>query len=320
MNMSKMLGDRHKLSYIRGMNKLPLAKRVQILSMLCEGSSMRSISRVADVSINTVYKLLAEAGPVCARFHDATVHGVASQRIQCDEAWAFCYAKQKNVAGAKAAPEGAGDVWTWTALDADSKLILSWAVGGRDAGYALALMDDLRTRITTRVQLTTDGNRPYLQAVEDAFGADIDYAMLVKLYGAETGGQGHERKYSPFECIGARQQTITGNRDPKHVSTSYTERHNLTMRMSMRRFTRLTNAFSKKVDNHCYALALYFVFYNFVRRHQTLRVSPAMAAGISDRLWSMDDIAASIDAAEDEPKKRGPYKPRRPKSGAEISN
>ena len=310
--LANFLDAKQKRSDNNGMNKLPLAKRVQILSMLCEGSSMRSISRVAEVSINTVYKLLAEAGPVCTRFHDATVHGVASQRIQCDEAWAFCYAKQKNVAGAKAAPEGAGDVWTWTALDAESKLILSWAVGGRDAGYALALMDNLRSRITTRVQLTTDGHRAYLEAVEEAFGADIDYGMLVKLYGAETGGQGHERKYSPSECIGARKQTITGNPDPKHVSTSYTERHNLTMRMSMRRFTRLTNAFSKKVDHHCDALALYFVFYNFVRIHKTLRMTPAMAAGISDRLWSMDDIVALIDEAEGEPKKRGTYKPRRP--------
>jgi IS1 family transposase len=311
-----MLDAKHDNSYLRVMNKLPFAKRVQILSMLCEASSMRSISRVADVSINTVYKLLAVVGPVCAQFHDATVRGVASKRVQCDEAWAFCYAKQKNVRTAKAAPEGAGDVWTWTALDADSKLILSWQVGGRDASYALALMDDLRSRITTWVQLTTDGHRAYLQAVEDAFGADIDYGMLVKLYGAETSGQGHERKYSPSECVGARKETITGNPDPEHVSTSYTERHNLTMRMSMRRFTRLTNAFSKKVENHCHALALYFVFYNFVRIHKTLRMTPAMAAGISDRLWSMEDILALMDTADGEPKKRGPYKPRQ---SAQIS-
>src|ERR1700730_7692637 len=286
-----MLDEKQNGSHSRGMNKLPLTKRVQILSMLCEGSSMRSISRVADVSINTVYKLLAAAGPVCAQFHDVTVRRVASQRIQCDEAWAFCYAKQKNVATAKAAPEGAGDVWTWTALDADSKLILSWAVGGRDAGYALALMDDLRSRITTRVQLTTDGHRAYLQAVEEAFGADIDYGMLVKLYGAETGGQGHERKYSPSECLGARKDMIVGNPDPKHISTSYTERHNLTMRMSMRRFTRLTNAFSKKVENHAHAVSLHYMHYNFVRIHKTLRVTPAMAVGVTNRLWGIEDIA-----------------------------
>ncbi len=313
----KMLDDKDGIPQNRGMNKLPLAKRVQILSMLVEGSSCRSISRVADVSLNTVYKTLIDAGKACIRFHDEAVRGVASKRVQCDEAWSFCYAKQKNVATAKAAPAGAGDVWTWTALDSDTKLILTWQVGGRDAEYALALMDDLRGRLANRVQLTTDGHRAYLQAVEEAFGADIDYGMLVKLYGAETHGQGHERKYSPSECVGARKDTITGNPDPKHISTSHTERHNLTMRMSMRRFTRLTNAFSKKVENHCHALALYFVYYNFVRRHQTLRVSPAMEAGISDRLWSMDDIVALIDAAEGEPKKRGPYKARQP---AQISN
>src|SRR3984893_4613675 len=315
-----MLDEMHNRSYIRGMNKLPLAKRIQILSMLCEGSSMRSISRVADVSINTVYKLLAQAGPVCIRFHDATVRGVASKRIQCDEAWAFCYAKQKNVAGAKAAPEGAGDVWTWTALDADSKVILSWAVGGRDAGYALALMDDLRSRITTRVQLTTDGHRAYLQAVEEAFGADVDYGMLVKLYGEPPHSPDAARRYSPSECVGARKDTITGNPDPKHVSTSYTERANLTMRMSMRRFTRLTNGFSKKLQNHEYMVALYALWYNFVRIHKTLRTSPAMAAGIESRLWSMEDVVALIDAREGEPKKRGTYKPRQPKSAAAISN
>jgi IS1 family transposase len=245
------------------------------------------------------------------------VRGVASKRIQCDEVWSFVHAKQKNVPKAKAAPEGTGDVWTWTALDADTKLILSWVVGGRDATFALALMDDLRTRITTKVQLTTDGHEPYLQAVEDAFGADIDYAMLIKLYGGPPASPEAARRYSPTECVGARKHTVTGNPDPKHISTSYTERHNLTMRMQMRRFTRLTNAFSKKVENHCHALALYFVFYNFVCIHKTLRVTPAMAAGVSARLWSIDDIVALIDAAEGQPKKRGPYKTRR--SAAEIS-
>lgn len=312
-----MLDEKHMSSHNRGMNKLPLAKRVQILSMLCEGSSCRSISRVADVSLNTVYKILIDAGKACVAFHDKTVRNVASKRVQCDEAWSFCYAKQKNVATAKRKDLAYGDVWTWTALDSDTKLILTWKVGGRDASYALALMDDLRQRLSTRIQLTTDGHRAYLEAVEEAFGADIDYGMLVKLYGAETHGQGHERKYSPSECIGARKDTSTGNPDPAHISTSHTERHNLTMRMSMRRFTRLTNAFSKKVENHCHALALYFVFYNFVRVHKTLRVTPAMAAGVTDRLWSFEDIVAMIDAAEGEPKKRGPYKPRQP---AQISN
>src|SRR6202140_204478 len=278
------------------MNKLPLAKRVQILSMLVEGSSCRSISRVADVSLNTVYKTLIDAGNACVRFHDGAVRNVASKRVQCDEAWSFCYAKQKNVATAKAAPEGAGDVWTWTALDSDTKLILSWQVGGRDAEYALALMDDLRGRLANRVQLTTDGHKAYLSAVEEAFGAEVDYGMLVKLYGGETGGQGHERKYSPSECLGARKDTITGNPDPRHISTSYTERANLTMRMSMRRFTRLTNGFSKKLQNHEYMVALYALWYNFVRIHKTLRTSPAMAAGIASRLWSMEDIVALIDA------------------------
>src|ERR1700676_3703041 len=290
-----MLDEKHNRSDNRGMNKLPLAKRVQILSMLVEGSSCRSMSRVAELSLNTVYKTLIDAGKACIRFHDETVRGVASKRVQCDEAWSFCYAKQKNVATAKAAPAGAGDVWTWTALDSDTKLILSWQVGGRDAEYALALMDDLRSRLANRVQLTTDGHRAYLSAVEEAFGADIDYGMLVKLYGPEISGQGHERKYSPSECGGARKDTITGNPDPRHVSTSYTERANLTMRMSMRRFTRLTNAFSKKLTNHAHMVALYALWYNFVRIHKTLRTSPAMAAGIESRLWSMEDVVALID-------------------------
>ena len=290
------------------MNKLPLAKRVQILSMLCEGSSMRSISRVVDVSINTVSKLLEDAGRACAAFHDDTVRGVDAKRVQCDEIWSYCYAKAKNVATAKAAPEGAGDVWTWTALDADSKLIVGYLVGGRDAEYADAFMSDLAGRLTSRVQLTTDGHKAYLEAVEGAFGADINYAMLVKIYGASpTGAQG---RYSPAECTGIKKTTIEGRPDEAHVSTSYVERQNLTMRMQMRRFTRLTNAFSKKFENHAHMVALYTVWYNFVKLHKKHRMSPAMAAGVSDRLWSIEDIAALVEAAAPAPGTRGPYKPR----------
>jgi IS1 family transposase len=296
------------------MNKLPLAKRAQILSMLCEGSSMRSISRVVDCSFDAIDKLLRDAGAACAEFHDRAVRGVKSRRVQCDEIWSFYYVKAKNVATAKRQDLAYGDIWTWTALDADNKLIVSWKVGGRDADYALALMDDLRQRLANRVQLTTDGHRAYLEAVEEAFGADIDYSMLVKLYGAPPASAEAARRYSPSECVGARKAPVTGNPDPEHISTSYVERHNLTMRMGMRRFTRLTNAFSKRVENHCHQLALYFVFYNFVRQRGSLKkLTPAMTAGISDRLWSMNDIVALIDAREAPPKKRGPYKPRQPK-------
>jgi IS1 family transposase len=290
------------------MNKLPLAKRVQILSMLCEGSSMRSISRVADVSINTVSALLVDAGKACAAHHDETVRGVRSKRIQADEIWSFCYAKAKNVPTAKAAPEDAGDVWTWTALDADSKLIVSAMIGGRDAGYAHDFMQDVASRLANRVQLTTDGLKAYLDAVEDAFGADIDYAMLVKLYGNTPGPAG---RYSPAECTGAIRTRVEGKPADKHVSTSYVERQNLTMRMSMRRFTRLTNAFSKKAENHAHMVALYTCWYNFVRMHKTLRCSPAMAAGLSKTLWSMEEVVALIDARAEAPKARGPYKPRK---------
>ena len=287
------------------MNKLPLAKRVQILSMLCEGSSMRSISRVVDVSINTVTKLLVDAGETCLEMHDELVRDVRASKVQCDEIWSFCYAKQKNLAEAKDAPAEAGDVWTWTAIDADTKLITSYFVGDRSGESAIALMDDLRSRLANRVQLTTDGHKAYLEAVEGAFGGDVDYAQLVKLYGPTITAPG---RYSPAECVGARKVTVEGKPDKAHVSTSYVERQNLTMRMSMRRFTRLTNAFSKKLDNHIHALALYFAFYNFCRIHKTLKVTPAMAAGITDKLWSMEDIAARIEARQPTAGKRGPYK------------
>lgn len=296
------------------MNKLPLAKRVQILSMLCEGSSMRTISRVCDVSFNTVAKLLIDAGKVCAALHDEKVRNVKATRVQVDEIWSFTAAKQKNVARMKKAVEGAGDTWTWTAIEADTKLIVSYLVGGRDGEYALAFMDDLRSRLANRVQLTSDGHRAYLEAVEEAFGADVDYAQLIKLYGHAP--ESMKGRYSPAECIGAKKEPIEGDPDWKHISTSYAERQNLTMRMHMRRFTRLTNAFSKRVENHFYALAIYFVFYNFVRIHKTLRVTPAMAAGVTDKLWSMEDIAELVDAAAPKPGRPATYK----KRAAEISN
>ncbi|WP_210201074.1 DDE-type integrase/transposase/recombinase [Mesorhizobium sp. WSM3879] len=292
------------------MNKLPLQTRVQILSMLCEGSSMRSISRVADVSINTVSKLLVGAGKFCADLHDREVRNVTSKRIQCDEIWSFVGAKAKNVSTMKQPVEGAGDVWTWTALDSDTKLIVSWLVGGRDGEYALAFMDDVKDRLANRVQLTTDGHRAYLNAVEEAFGADIDYAMLVKQYGEPESNTSPERRYSPAVCTGAVKTRVEGNPDPEHVSTSHIERANLTMRMANRRFTRLTNAFSNKFDNHVHMVAIYTVWYNFIKMHKTLKMTPAMAAGVSKTLWSMEDLCERMDAVAPKPGKRGPYKKR----------
>ena len=270
---------------------------------------MRSISRTVGVSINTVTKLLIEAGEACAVYHDKTVRNVKANHIQCDEIWSFCYAKDKNVKTAKAAPEGAGDVWTWTAIERDSKLILSFEVGDRSGVTAIEFMDDLCARLANRVQLTTDGHKAYLEAVEGAFGGDIDYAMLVKLYGNQP-GKTAERKYSPAECIGARKELITGYPVKEMVSTSHVERQNLTMRMGMRRFTRLTNGFSKKLENHLHMLSLYFVHYNFVRIHKSLKMTPAMAAGVSDTLHDMEWIVGLIDARAPEPAKRGPYKKR----------
>lgn len=288
------------------MNKLPVKTRAQILHMLCEGSSMRSISRMTGVSINTVSKLLVDAGKACAAFHDEAVRDVKAQRVQCDEIWSFTYAKQKNVPTAKAAPDQAGDTWTWTALDADSKLIVSYLVGGRDSEYAMAFMDDVASRLANRVQMTTDGHKAYLEAVEGAFGCDVDYAQLVKMYGAAP--ETVKGRYSPAECTGIRKTKIEGEPDIEHVSTSYVERQNLTMRMHMRRFTRLTNAFSKKFENHAHMVALYTVFYNFCKIHKSLRVTPAIEAGISDTVRDFDWIVGLIDARAPKPGPRGPYK------------
>jgi len=290
------------------MRKLDPKARAQILHLLCEGQSIRSVSRVTGASKNTITKLLVDTGKACMAYHDENVRDVKAQRVQVDEIWSFTYAKQKNVATAKAAPYGAGDTWTWTAIDADSKLIVSFFVGGRDGECAMWFMDDLRARLANRVQLTRDGHKAYLEAVEGAFGGDIDYAMLVKIYGAAP--EAAKGRYSPAECVGARKDRIEGNPDPAHVSTSYAERNNLTMRMHMRRFTRLTNAFSKKVENHAYVVTLHMMYYNFVRLHPKLRMSPAMAAGVSDRLWEIGDIVKLVEDVEPAPKKRGPYKRR----------
>ena len=290
------------------MNKLSVSKRATIINLLVEGVSLRAISRITGASINTITKLLEDAGNACAEYHDETVRNVRSKRVQADEIWAFTYAKQANVKKAKKAPADAGDTWTWTAIDADNKLIISWHVGPRDLGSAYTFMMDLAERLATRVQLTTDGLNSYLSAVEDAFGADVDYSQLIKLYGSDPEG---EKRYSPEKCIGTIQKPITGEPDPKHISTSYIERQNLTMRMSMRRFTRLTNAFSKKVQNHVYHVALYAVFYNFCRIHKTLKVSPAMASGVIDTLRDAEWIVGLIDARAPKPAKPGPKGPRR---------
>ncbi|GIK87290.1 MAG: transposase [Betaproteobacteria bacterium] len=277
------------------MNRLSLQDRAKILGMLVEGNSMRAASRMADVSINTVTKLLEDVGFACGVHQDEVLRNLSCKRIQCDEIWSFCYAKQKNVAPEKAGVLGYGDVYTWTAIDAETKLVPSFLVGRRDAHHAEAFVADLASRMASRIQLTTDGLKLYINAVEDAFGADVDYAMLVKLYG-EPAGHSAERKYSPGECCGTIKGAVCGNPSQKHISTSYVERQNLTMRMGMRRFTRLTNGFSKKIENLEHAVALHFMFYNFGRVHKTLRVTPAMEAGKADHIWTLAEIAALADA------------------------
>lgn len=275
------------------MNQQTTAKRSRIIAALVEGNSLRSTARMCDVAFNTVLKLLPEVGRVCEEYQRRAFRNLPCKRIQCDETWSFCYAKAKNVPADKHGEFGYGDVWTWVALCPDTKLVPSWLVGMRDAGCAFAFMHDLAGRLANRVQLTTDGHRVYLEAVEAAFGSEIDYAMLVKMYGEDPKA---ETKYSPSDCIGCRTVAISGNPKPKYISTSFVERQNLTMRMSMRRFTRLTNAFSKKVENHEAAIALHYMHYNFCRIHKSLRVTPAMEAGVSDHVWELEEIAAILDS------------------------
>jgi IS1 family transposase len=290
------------------MNKLPIAKRAQILGMLVEGLSMRATSRLADVSINTVTKLLIDVGQAASEYQDKVFRNLTCKRVQVDEIWAFVGAKKKNATEAQKLG-GMGDVWTWTAIDADTKLIPSWYIGARDTEAACIFMQDLKSRLANRIQLTSDGHRVYLTAVAQAFDWVVDYAMLIKHYGNSPEDTAQGRRYSPAECVGATPEAISGQPDMAHVSTSFAERSNLTLRMGCRRFTRLTNAFSKKVENHAWAVALHMMHYNFARIHKTLRITPAMAAGVTDHVWSLEEIAQlSMPVA---PAKRGPYKPRK---------
>jgi IS1 family transposase len=277
------------------MNRLNLQDRARILGLLVEGNSIRATVRLTGAAKNTVVKLLADVGSACLDYQDKTLRNLPCKRIQCDEIWSFCYAKDKNVPKEKKGQLGYGDVWTWTALCADSKLVPSFMVGRRDAAFAKLFINDLSQRLANRVQITTDGHKAYLKAVEGAFGSDVDYAMLVKLYGDSQGKQA-DRKYSPGECCGAIKGAVCGNPDDKHISTSFVERQNLTMRMSMRRFTRLTNGFSKKMENLQHAVSLHFMYYNFGRVHKSLdKQTPAMAAGVADHVWTLEEIAGLAD-------------------------
>jgi IS1 family transposase len=289
-----MLPKQSYSSILVSMNRLDIATRAQVVRCLVEGNSIRRTVRLTGVAKNTVAKLLVEIGAACADYQDKVLRDLNCRRMQCDEIWSFVYAKQKNTKPEMYENGGyAGDVWTWTAIDADTKLIPCWMIGQRDAIAARDFMEDLSGRLANRVQLTTDGHKAYLTAVDRAFGNDIDYSMLVKIYGADVEGQ---KRYSPAECIGCEKKAIKRDPDPNHVSTTYVERANLSMRMGMRRFTRLTNVFSKKVDNHAAALALYFMYYNFGRKHMTLKQTPAMAAGIADHIWSVEEIVSLLDS------------------------
>lgn len=277
------------------MNKLSTEKRAVVLASLVEGNSIRATIRMTGVAKNTVVKLLIDTGTVCADYQNRVLRNLTCKKIQAEEVWSFCYAKQKNVPEDKKGQFGFGDVWTWVAMDAEAKLVVSWLVGHRNAEWAKAFMKDVASRLANRIQLTTDGHHTYFEAVDEPFGADVDYAMLVKMYGKESPG---EAQYSPPKCTGTQRRIINGKPDRKDVPTSMVERQNLTMRMSMRRFTRLTNAFSKKIENLKHAVALHFMYYNFVRQHQTLRVSPAMAAGVTEHLWDIKDIVKLIEEKE----------------------
>jgi IS1 family transposase len=273
------------------MKMLDASRSAQVVRCLVEGNSIRATVRLTGVAKNTVVKLVTELADVCVAYHDKHVRNLRVRRLQCDEIWNFVGSKAKNTTPEKKA-EGWGDTWTWTALDADTKLCVSYLVGGRDSEWALEFLQDCARRIKGRVQITTDGHRAYLDAVEGAFGMDVDYAQLQKIYGAPTDAD--QRRYSPAKCIGADMKVVSGNPDPKHVSTSFVERQNLSMRMSIRRFTRLTNAFSKKVENHAAAVAIWFMYYNFCRVHQTLRITPAMEAGIADRVWTVEELCGLL--------------------------
>jgi len=271
------------------MNRLPLEKRAQIIGLLVEGMSMRAVTRITGVSINTVTKLLEDVGMACNFYQAQTLVNLPCKNVQCDEIWAFCGKKQKNVRGPELDVLGIGDVWTWTAICADTKLMVTYAVGKRDVTYAAPFIMDLASRLANRIQLSTDGHHAYVRAVEAGFAGDVDYGMLKKVYGAAP--QSDQRRYSPAEFVSAQKRVMVGNPDEAKISTSYVERQNLTMRMGMRRFTRLTNGFSKKVENLEHAVSLHFMHYNFARIHKTLRVTPAMAAGVSDHVWSLEEIA-----------------------------
>lgn len=277
------------------MNQLSTEKRVAILSALVEGNSLRSTSRMIGVSINTVTKLLVEAGKTAAKYQDEVMRNLPCGRLQLDEIWSFCGMKQKNVPDERKDEFGLGDVYTWVAIDADTKLVPAFLVGQRDGEWAKAFVVDLSKRLACRVQVTSDGHKAYLEAVETAFGGDVDYAMLIKQYGSGKPSKDADTKYSPPDCIGCERHAVSGNPDPDHISTSFVERQNLTMRMRMRRFTRLTNAFSKKIENLEHAVALHFFHYNFIRHHKTLRMPPALKAGVADHCWTLEEFVALID-------------------------